>query len=70
MTYIDHIAPVPATGPTAAPSGSAAKRWLTRLAGKRTRVAASSPAERHASAARPRPTGIDRLLPAWAVGPG
>ena len=36
MTYIDHIAPVRATGP--------------------------------ASAAGPRPTGTDRLLPAWAMG--
>jgi hypothetical protein len=68
MAYIDHIAPVPATGPTAVPSYSAAKRRLTRLAGKRTRVAASSPAERHASAAGRRPTGTDRLLPAWAMG--
>jgi hypothetical protein len=68
MTYIDHFAPVCATGPIAVPSGSAAKRWLTRLAGKRTRVAASSPAERHASAAGPRPTGTNRLLPAWAMG--
>jgi hypothetical protein len=68
MTYIDRFAPVRATGPIAVPSGSAAKRWLTRLAGKRTRVAASSPAERHASAAGPRPTGTNRLLPAWAMG--
>jgi hypothetical protein len=68
MTYIDHIAPVRATGPIAVPSGSAAKRWLTRLAGKRTGVAASSPADRHASAAGSRPTGTDRLLPAWAMG--
>jgi hypothetical protein len=30
--------------------------------------AAGSPAERHASAAGPRPTGTDRLLPAWAMG--
>ena len=68
MTYIDHFAPVRATGPIPVPSGSAAMRWLTRLAGKRTRVAASSRAERHASAAGPRPTGTDRLLPAWAMG--
>ena len=59
MTYIDHIGPVRATRPIAGPSGSAAKRWLTRVAGKQTRVAASSPAERHASAAGPRPTGTE-----------
>jgi hypothetical protein len=68
MTYIGHIARVRATGAIAVPSSSAAKRWLTRLAGKRTRVAASSPAGRHESAAGPWQTGTDRLLLAWAMG--
>jgi hypothetical protein len=68
MTYIDHIAPVRATGPIAVPSGSVAKRWLTPPRRQADAVVASSPAERHASAAGPQPTGTDRLLPAGAMG--